>query len=97
MALHQHATEFAARNLLLYLALGLRSHGVAVQSLVDRYAAADAPRVPSAPGDDQLIAATLGLVAFFVHLEDHLQRAAADAPAAEPVTASPAPSRGLLR
>lgn len=97
MALHQHATEFRARNLLLHLCLGLRSHGITLRELLDRYAAPDAPRVAPAPGDDRLVLATLGLAAFFDRLETHLQRAAASAPPA-PAPSPPAPaSRGLLR
>lgn len=93
MALHQHATEFRARNLLLHLALGMHRQGATLRALLDRYAPVDAPRGPAAPGDDALIAATLGLVAFFARLDDHLRRAAEGAP---PPPDAP-PRRGVPR
>lgn len=97
MALHQHATEFQSRNLLLHLALGLRSHGATLHTLIERYAPPDAPRLPSSPSDERLIAATLGLVALFARLEAHLQHAASRAPTAPPPLAHPVAPRGLLR
>lgn len=97
MPLHQHATEFRDRNLLLLLALGLRSRGRALTPLLDRYAPPDAPRGATAPGDDALIAATLGLAAFFARLDAHLDRAAASAPEVPEPPAPTAPSRGMLR
>ncbi|MEZ4393608.1 MAG: hypothetical protein R3A48_21275 [Polyangiales bacterium] len=97
MPLHQHETEFRERNLLLLLALGLRSRGRALSALLDRYAPPDGARGAAAPGDDALIAATLGLAAFFARLDAHLDRAAATAPAVPEPPAPLAPSRGMLR
>lgn len=97
MALHRHATEFRARNLLLHLALGLHRQGVTLRALLDRYAPADAPRVPAARGDDALIAATLGLVALFARLDHHLQAAAASAPTPPAPPAPTSVPRGVLR
>ena len=97
MPLHQHATEFGPRNLLLYLALGLRRQGETFRALVDRYAAPHAPRVAVAPGDEALIAAALGLAALFARLETHLQAAAAQTAPPAPPPPPPKPQRGMLR
>lgn len=97
MALHQRATEFRARNLLLHLALGMHRQGVTLRALLDRYAPADGPRTPAARGDDALIAATLGLVSFFARLDHHLARAAASAPAPPDAPTRPDVPRGVLR
>jgi hypothetical protein len=97
MALHQRATEFRARNLLLHLALGMHRQGLTLRALLDRYAPADAPRVPAARGDDALIAATLGLVALFARLDHHLQTAAANAPSPPDPPARSGVPRGVLR
>lgn len=97
MPLHHHATEFATRNLLLFLVLGLRRQGETFRALLDRYAAPEAPRVSAAPGDDALIAAALGLAALFARLEAHLQAAAAHAPPPAPPSPPPRPQRGMLR
>lgn len=97
MSLHQRATEFRARNLLLHLALGLHQQSVTLRALLDRYAPADAPRVPAARGDDALIAATLGLVAFFARLDDHLRAAAAGAPPSPEAPARTGVPPGVLR
>ena len=97
MALHQRATEFRARNLLLHLALGMHRQGVTLRALLDRYAPADAPRGATARGDDALIAATLGLVSFFARLDRHLARAAASAPSPPDAPAPTGVPRGVLR
>ncbi len=97
MPLHQHATEFSPRNLLLCLALGLRSRGQGLLGLLDRYASPEAPRTPAEPGDDALIAALLGLVAFFGRLETLLQQAASQSPPVVDPPDPPKPGRGLLR
>lgn len=97
MPLHQHTTEFAARNLLLFVVLGLRRQGETFRALVNRYAAPEAPRVASAPGDDALIAAALGLAALFARLDAHLHAAAAQTPPPAATPPPPQPQRGMLR
>lgn len=91
-----HVDEFAERNVFLHLALGALSAGRRLDALLDRHARADGPRGEPRPGDEALIAFTLGLIAFHQRARALLAAAAVSAPAPER-RAPPAPTRIPLR
>ncbi len=93
--LQRRPTDFAHRNLLLQVLLGLESLSAQFEVMLERHVPAEAKEQATEEDRDELTLALLGAVAIQRRLAHHL--AQLDAPEPPPEPPEGTPPKGILR